>query len=72
MAARPQNATGSLAVRRQVKLALLRMQAHQNIELTDASALKVEEALARFAEASAAFHGAPASLRKIWSVAGSV
>ena len=50
---RPDNAAGSLAVHRQAKLALLRMQALQNIELTDASAQKVEEALVRFAEAAA-------------------
>jgi hypothetical protein len=35
----------------EARLALLRMQAHQTIERTDASARKVEEALVSFARA---------------------
>lgn len=37
---------------RAARLALLRVQTHQIIERTDASAQKVEQALARFAEAN--------------------
>jgi hypothetical protein len=40
--------TGSPAVFREAKLALLRLQAHQRMERTDTSARKVEEALVPF------------------------
>jgi hypothetical protein len=55
------NAEASSEAYMEAKLALIRMQAHQTIERTDASARKVEEALVRFARAAKT--GGDASIR---------
>ena len=53
MILRFEKAIGSSSAYQEAKLALLRVQAHQTFEQTDASARRVEEALDRFAEARA-------------------
>jgi hypothetical protein len=51
MIARPDIAAGKASqAYRAARLALLRIQAHQSIERTDASAQRVTEVLARFVE----------------------